>query len=271
MPLLKTPRGQFFYIKHSTVGPVVYLLHGLTSKSQDWESIPEDLAKAGFQVFAFDMKGHGQSDKSPSGYAPEDLARDVEACAAQLDHEAVHVVGHSTGGRNALFFATMFAKKAKTLTIIDQTLTADPESWKKLQDEYGEYPTPFHDESSLDLFLMEKYPEKERRRRFEKGQFEKKSGGQWDWNFSVSAVLEIQRLGRAQALHWLLKRTQCPVLFMKAEDSSYVSPEECEKIKALLPPEGFVVIEKAGHGLFRDNPQVFLDALIPFLRANSPS
>jgi pimeloyl-ACP methyl ester carboxylesterase len=271
MPFIKTPRGQFFYLKYGSTGPVVYLLHGLGAKSHDWESIPIDLSEAGFRVFAFDMKGHGQSDKPTLGYAPEDLARDMEACADELSHHAIHVVGHSTGGRSALFFATMFVDKTASLTIIDQTLTADPESWKKLQDDYSQYPTPFEDEASLDQFLLDKFPDKERRRLFEKGQFGQNEEGQWDWNFSVPAALEIQKLGRAKALHWLLKRIQCPVLFMKAADSDYISLEECEKISASLEPGSLVTIEKTGHGVFRDNPQAFLGALVPFLKSNSPS
>ena len=272
MPFLKTPRGKFFYLKYSSAGPVVYLLHGLTSKSQDWETIPDRLASKGFQVFAFDMRGHGQSDKSKSGYAPEDLARDIEVCSRAFDHDKIHVVGHSTGGRNALFFATMFVQKTATLTILDQTLEADPESWRDFQKNYAEYPTPFVDEASLDQFLLNRFPDpKERRRKFEKGQFAITKTGQWDWNFSIPAALEIQRLGRAQALHWLLKRIQCPVLFLKGGDSSYVSAEEKEKITALLSPESFVVIENAGHGLFRDNPDAFLGVLEPFLRSNNPA
>ena len=271
MPYLKTPRGKFFYLKYSSAGPVVYLLHGLTSKCQDWESMPDDLAKAGFQVFIFDMKGHGQSDKPKSGYAPEDLARDVEACTNAFDHEKIHVVGHSTGGRNALFFATMFSKKTASLTIVDQTLTAEPEKWEEYQKKFSEYPTPFADEASLDQFLLHRYPEdQERRRRFEKGQFFKNKAGQWEWSFSVPAVLEIQRLGRSQALHWLLKRIQCPVLFMKAENSTQLSPAEVEKINDLLPPGSLVVIERAGHGVFRDNPKDFLGSLVPFLQSNNP-
>jgi pimeloyl-ACP methyl ester carboxylesterase len=271
MHFIKTLRGQFFYRKYGSAGPVVYLLHGLGAKSQDWESIPDELAEAGFRVFAFDMKGHGQSDKPKSGYAPEDLARDLEACADEFSHTDIHVVGHSTGGRNALFFATMFVDRTASLTIIDQTLTADPEIWKKTQDDYVQYPVPFSDETSLDEFLLNRFPDKERLRKFEKGQFSSNETGQWDWNFSVPAVLEIQRLGRAKALHWLLKRVQCPTLFIKAEDSSYLSQEECEKISDLLPPESLKVIEKAGHGVFRDNPQAFLEVLVSFLRSISAS
>src|SRR6185369_16968107 len=105
MPYVKTPRGQFFYQESGSSGPVVYLLHGLTAKCQDWETIPESLAKEGFHIFAFDMRGHGQSFKPDTGYRPEDHAADIEACAKSLGHDRFHLVGHSTGGRNALFFA----------------------------------------------------------------------------------------------------------------------------------------------------------------------
>ncbi len=269
MPRLETPRGAFFYQKTGEAGPIVYLLHGLTAKYQDWESTPGVLRKAGFQVFAFDMKGHGQSDKPPSGYTPEDHAQDIEACARVLKHRKVHVVGHSTGGRNALFFAVLFPEKTSSLTIIDQTLTADPQSWKKHEQTYTEYPTPFMDEKSLDLFLMEKFPERERRRQFEKGQFTQRLDGRWDWTFSVPAVLETQKWGRAQAFHDLLSRVKCPLLFIKAGDSPYVSPEEAETIRQRMPSGQWVVIEKAGHGVFRDKPQEFTKLLVAFLN-NAP-
>src|SRR6185295_19052382 len=141
----------------------------LTAKCQDWETIPESLAKEGFHIFAFDMRGHGQSFKPDTGYRPEDHAADIEACAKSLGHDRFHLVGHSTGGRNALFFAGLFPRQALSLTIVDQTLSADPDSYQKQIETYAGYPTPFSDEASLDRFLQEKYPGRERMIRFEKG------------------------------------------------------------------------------------------------------
>jgi pimeloyl-ACP methyl ester carboxylesterase len=268
VPYLKTPRGDFFYQEMGPpAGQVVYLLHGLTAQCQDWEMIPAELAKAGFHSYAFDMRGHGHSEKPATGYSPEDLARDLEVCSTVMNHHKVHLVGHSTGGRNALFFATMFPQKTQTLTIIDQTLTADPQSWERQKETYAEYPTPFPSAEALDEFLMAKFPDRERRRHYERTQFHQGPDGSWDWSFSVPAVLEIQKLGRAKELHWLLKRVKCPILFMKAERSDYVTPEEAEKIQEVMPDGKLVTIENAGHGLFRDNPQAFLATLVPFLKS----
>ncbi len=269
MPFVQTSRGRFFYSETGDQGPLVYLLHGLTARSQDWTTTPAALAELGFHVFNFDMRGHGQSDKPDVGYSPEDHAQDIEAWAQALGHRKLHVVGHSTGGRNGLFFAVLHPERVLSLTIIDQTLTADPDSWLEHAKNYATYPTPFVDEEQLDHFLRHKFPGKERRIAFEKGQFEQKANGEWDWIFSEMAALRTQKLGRAKAIHDLLTQVKCPVLFMKAADSAYVAPEESALITGLLPPESFVIIEKAGHGLFRDNPQAFLSNLVPFLRNSS--
>jgi pimeloyl-ACP methyl ester carboxylesterase len=269
MPFVQTDRGKFFYLEYRSLGPVVYLLHGLTAKAQDWGSIPDMLAKIGFHVFVFDMRGHGQSDKPEEGYGPEDHAADVEACAGSLGHFQIQVVGHSTGGRNAMVFAALFPEKVQTLTIVDQTLTADLESWKKYLTRYTEYPTPFTDEPALDQFLKQKFSGDERRIVYYKGQFWKKDGGEWDWNFSPAAAWKTQKLGREKESYDWLTKVKCPILFIKGRDSDYVSPQEAEKIKGLIPQGQFVVVEKAEHAVFRDNSEGFLKALVPFLKGVS--
>lgn len=277
MPSLQTPRGNFFYQEFRSSGPMVYLLHGLTAKSQDWQDIPERLAEAGFHVFAFDMRGHGSTyfhntqgssrQVAPEeDYSPEGHAKDVEACAEALGHAKIHVVGHSTGGRNALVFAALFPERVLSLTIVDQTLSEDHESWKKYRDRRGEYPAPFVDEAALDKFLHGKFPGDRRRFDYYKGQFWKREDGQWDWNFSSLGASETQRLGREKEAYGWLGKVKCPVLFIKGGDSRYVSPEEAEKIKGFLPKGNFVVVEKAEHAVFRDNPEGFLRVLVPFLK-----
>jgi esterase len=264
--LVKTDRGNFFYQEYGSVGPVLYLLHGLTAKNRDWGGIPDILAKVGFHVLAFDMRGHGRSDKPETGYTPEDHAFDIAACAKTLGHERIHLVGHSTGARNAMVFAGLFTSNTWTLTMIDQTLTADPESWKKYQSRYAEYPTPFQNEEALDKFLKKKHKGDAQRFHYYKGQFWQRDDGKWDWNYSTRAAYETQRLGREKESYEWLSKVKCPVLFIKGADSDYVSPEEAEKIKKLLPSGSFFVsISKAEHAVFRDNPEGFLKVLVPFL------
>ncbi|MGH7738858.1 MAG: alpha/beta fold hydrolase [bacterium] len=249
-------------------GPALFLCHGLTSNHQTWDRVVEPLVEAGLRLYAFDMRGHGRSDWPDSGYGPQDHGRDIEACARALQTEKIHVVGHSTGGRNALMFAALFPDKARTLTIIDQTLTADPESWKKYRDRYRGYPAPFVDEKSLDDFLRLKFTDDTRRRDYYKSQFSPKSDGRWDFNFSVEAAWETQRLGRAESSHPWLARVTAPALFVKGADSHYVAIEEAHGIARSLPRGRLAVVDKAEHAVHRDNPEGFLEVFLPFLREN---
>jgi|GEM_PF-1280941 len=277
MPFVQTDRGRFFYAEYATLGPVVYLLHGLTAKSQDWGGIPDVLAKTGFHVFVFDMRGHGQSDGSTSspqanpafGYTPEDHGKDIAAWTEALGQSKIHVVGHSTGGRNALVFAGLFPEKTISLTVIDQTLNPDPDSWRKYMGRYLEFPTPFMDEPQLDRFLEKKFPKDLKRQVYYKGQFWKNDLGRWDWNYSTEAAWKTQKHGREKDAHDLLSKVRCRMLFMKGGDSRYVPPEEAELIRSLIPDGELVVVPGAEHAIFRDNPEGFLRVLVPFLISQS--
>jgi len=265
LPFLQTDRGRFFFNEFGSSGPILYLLHGLTAKNQDWGGVPDILAKMGFHIFTFDMKGHGQSDKPEDGYFPEDHARDIDACVRALGHTGIHVIGHSTGGRNALFFSVLFPKDVLSLVIIDQTLTADPEGWKKYQERFAKYPAPFANEEALEKYIKKISEGDVRKFDYFKGQFSPGADGRWDWNFSTTAIIKTQKLGREKDIFELLAQVKCPAFFIKGGDSAYVPPEDFERIKKAL--EGRVaVVEKAGHAVFRDNSEGFLKALIPFLK-----
>jgi 2-(acetamidomethylene)succinate hydrolase len=213
-----------------------------------------------------DMRGHGKSEKPETGYRPEDHARDLAAILNKMGISQAHIVGHSTGGRNALVFAGLYPGVALSLTIIDQTLLPAPDRWKEHESEFARYPTPFDDEPSLDRYLELLFPGRERKIAYEKTQFEKKEDGKWDWVFSITAILETQRWGRAEDLIPLLSKVECPVLFIKGMESAYVSSEEAAKITSLIRNGRFVGIEKAGHGVFRDNPKAFFEALLDFIK-----
>lgn len=108
---LGTARGEFAVIEAgSAVRGTALLLPGFTGSKEDFISLHEPLAAAGYRTVAVD--GHGQyetpgpaDDQTP--YALGELARDVLAQAEQVDAQqhGVHLVGHSFGGlvaRNAV-------------------------------------------------------------------------------------------------------------------------------------------------------------------------
>lgn len=83
--------------------PLVLLAHGLNSCRVEWYDFPERLAEAGYAVFAFDFRGHGESEGSrgiqSKARSLADLRAALEAAqrAGKTDPARVGLLGHSLG------------------------------------------------------------------------------------------------------------------------------------------------------------------------------
>ncbi|MGP4050753.1 alpha/beta fold hydrolase [Streptomyces sp. 2A115] len=111
---LRTARGEFAVID-APVAPGVdargtaLLLPGFTGSKEDFISLHEPLAAAGYRTIAVDGRGQYESPgprDDESAYAQAELAQDVLAQVDALEvADPVHLVGHSFGGlvgRNAV-------------------------------------------------------------------------------------------------------------------------------------------------------------------------
>lgn len=78
--------------------PLVVLLHGFPEFWWAWRAQLPVLAAAGYRAVAMDLRGYGGSDKTPRGYDPVTLARDVAGVVKALGERSAVVVGHGWGG-----------------------------------------------------------------------------------------------------------------------------------------------------------------------------
>ena len=97
--------GARFHVAEAGSGtsdaPLVVLLHGFPQFWWAWRHQLVDLAAAGYRVAAMDLRGHGASDKPPTGYDVPTLARDVAGVIRSLGASQAVVVGHGLGGHVA--------------------------------------------------------------------------------------------------------------------------------------------------------------------------
>ena len=87
-------------------GPPVLLLHGFGASSAHWRHLAPQMATAGFQVYALDLIGFGDSDQ-PGWRANHPLdnrlwARQVVAFIQQVIQRPAVLIGNSLGGLTAL-------------------------------------------------------------------------------------------------------------------------------------------------------------------------
>jgi acylglycerol lipase len=108
--LVRTSDGKVLFLRH-WVGSgrsdlAVLLLHGITAYSEPYgRLVAEDLARAGFDVFGMDLRGHGRSDgirgDLPSG---DRLTRDLCETVSFVKSRFPRIVllGHSLGVISAM-------------------------------------------------------------------------------------------------------------------------------------------------------------------------
>ncbi|MDG2308264.1 MAG: alpha/beta hydrolase [Candidatus Binatia bacterium] len=77
-------------------GEPVVLLHGLPGSWFTWHRQIDDLARD-HRVLAIDLKGYGQSQKTPGDYRPEGVAEQLVALFDVLGLDRVNLVAHDQG------------------------------------------------------------------------------------------------------------------------------------------------------------------------------
>jgi pimeloyl-ACP methyl ester carboxylesterase len=98
-------------------GPVVVLIHGITSASDTWRELLPFLSE-GHTVIAPDLLGHGESAKPRGDYSLGAYAAGIRDLLLALGHERATVVGHSLGGGVAMQFAYQFPERCERLALI---------------------------------------------------------------------------------------------------------------------------------------------------------
>jgi pimeloyl-ACP methyl ester carboxylesterase len=119
-------------------GGDVVMIHGLFASLAFWYlSVMPGLASCR-RVTAYDLRGHGYSDVTETGYTSADMAGDLHGLLDQLAIERAHLVAHSFGGSIALQYALLHPGRVLSLTLADvwvpslqpQPLQWDSASWR---------------------------------------------------------------------------------------------------------------------------------------------
>ncbi len=125
-------------------GQPVVLIHGLFSSSDVNWRLPGTIKALvpHYQVIAFDVRGHGDSDKpdKEEEYGVE-MAEDVIRLLDHLKIEKAHVVGYSMGGMIAMKVVTKHPERVRSLTLGGMGWLKEgsrlQEFWEKIRDREG--------------------------------------------------------------------------------------------------------------------------------------
>jgi esterase len=98
-------------------GSPLLILHGFFASSRNWRAIARQLA-ASHRVYVPDMRNHGASPHAEHMDYPA-MAADIALFMDKMEIAKAHFLGHSMGGKIAMWFALHHPQRVEKLMVAD--------------------------------------------------------------------------------------------------------------------------------------------------------
>ncbi len=240
--------------------PPLIILHGFFASSRNWRAIAEKFA-INFCIYVLDARNHGASPHSETmNY--ETMATDVADFIAQKNLKNVSLLGHSMGGKTAMWFALNYSNLVQNLIVVDIAPIAYKHSFEPLINALKNLPlSELKNRKQAELLLASIIPELSYRQ-FLLQNLVLKSGGCYEWRIDLDIFQDnaanILLFPNIENVSQFVK----PTLFLAGGNSKYIKENST---KTLFPFAQIQVIPDAEHWIHVQQPQAFLAAVTDFL------
>ena len=258
-------------------GEALIILHGLYGSSDNWMNIAKELS-GNFQVFLLDQRNHGQSPHS-STHRYEAMREDLREFMDRHQLEQADILGHSMGGKTAIYFAAQYPQRTRRLIVVDigpaaypQLTKSSPATLSHLNITNALYNLDTDQINTLrdaDRQLAETIPYQQVRQFLLKNLKRDKQTGQYRWLLNIGVIrnelpaimdgLDTNQYKDAGGI------TSMPVLFIRGERSPYIGEKEQNDIRTIFPDARIETIEDAGHWVHAEKRKPFLKLVEHFL------
>src|SRR5246127_5705055 len=249
MPKIDRNGVRIYYEVHGD-GPPLILTHGYSSTSAMWQGQIAALLKQQ-KLVLWDMRGHGQTGypENPPDYSEAATVGDIKALLDAVGARRAIVGGLSLGGYMSLAFYRAHPERVSALLIIDTGPGFKKDDAREAGNKRARDTADRSDREGLDVL---KSASRER-----------------------STVSHRDASGLARAARGMLTQRDAKVIevlpeikvpslvVVGADDTPFLAASDY--MAAKIPGARKTVIPAAGHAVNIDQPQAFIDAVLPFL------
>ena len=263
---------ELFYRKEGNGTPLV-IVHGLYGSSDNWINIGKHLAEK-HTVYMIDQRNHGRSPFAKS-HTFNDMRDDLNEFFEKHNIEKATLLGHSMGGKVAMWFAADFPEKVEKLVIADIA----PKNYLLLKEDSQFYLhqnillamieidfSKIKSRDDVNDFLSQKIDDDRIIQFLLKNVAKDKTNHQFKWRLNAEVLYDhLDEIVSGVNRNWLDDRipiTSYPVIFIRGMLSKYILPEDEKLIKEIYPDATIVDIPEAGHWLHAEQPKKFMKAVM---------
>jgi len=237
----------------------IIILHGFLASSRNWRTVAKTLAENHY-VLVLDQRNHGDSPHSEQMDYPT-MAEDLLLLMDTLGLERAHLLGHSMGGKVAMWFALHYPQRVNRLIIADISPVNYDHSFEDMIQALKLLPlTQLANRKEAEQILADTIPDLSFRQ-FLLQNLQLKNGA-YSWRINLDYIADTAH----QIVAFPDSKSQRYVgeaLFIAGERSDYVRPET---VFSLFPAAQVVEIQDTGHWLYVEAPDHFCRIVDDWIR-----
>lgn len=243
-------------------GKHLVIIHGFLGMGDNWRTLSKSFAGQGFKVHTPDMRNHGKSPHDDD-FSYEIMAQDVKDYFDEHRIKKALVIGHSMGGKIAMFFASKYPQLVEKLVVVD----ISPKGYK-----------PHHDEILESLFKLKQQKLSSRKeaedilkqkidnagvRLFLLKNLKRNADNSLALKPNIDAFMANKSyIGEALKEKALI---EVESLFIKGQNSNYITKDDKALIARHFSDAKIVTIQHAGHWVHAESPKAFFEAVMDFI------
>ncbi len=236
------------------------ILHGFFASSRNWRQIAQRLA-AKFHVYVPDMRNHGASPHHPLMDYPS-MTADLLQFMDEQGLETTNLLGHSMGGKIAMWLALTSPNKVNKLIVADIAPVSYQHSFDNTVQALKALPlAEISNRKQAETLLAAAIPELSYRQFLLQNLILK--DGKYCWRVDLDIFQRMAHHIAAFPDVDHLTPFAGNTLFIAGGDSDFVQQED---LKSLFPKAALSIIADAGHWLHVQQPDAFTAQVDDFLR-----
>ena len=267
MPTIKIRNAEIFYNDTGKVssGETLVFAHGLLWDNEMFAAQIEAL-RGNYRCIAFDFRGQGKSESTPSGYDMGSLALDTKELIEKLVDGPVHFLGLSMGGFIGMRLAIHHAKLLKSVLLLETTADAEPKEnkpkYRRLAFIAKWFGVGVIANKTMEIMFSQSFlndPEKTELKLQCLNRL--KTLNRWEFGKAVHGVVD------RNGVYGALNKINLPTLILVGDEDVATTPTKAERMHKAIKDSQLVTIQKAGHSSCMEQPEAVTKAVSDFLNA----
>ena len=251
------------FCRKSGMGQPVIILHGLFGLSDNWVTFGRQISEH-YSVYIPDLRNHGQSPHSKVFDFPS-LENDLAELIEERELDQPVLIGHSLGGKTAMFFALHHPELVKKLVVVDISLRKSPPNREHQQLLNAMMAVDFNAvkarsdvEKQLQIHVKS-----QKLRQFLLKNVYWRDRHSLDWRLNLQALNEnLLTIFEGVDVPGIYPG---PTLFIRGGLSEYILDSDLGDLKLKFPGAEVKTIANASHWVHADAPGEFYDLVKEFL------